>query len=637
MNLFNVGWRSPRTAGMIRRLLAWFGAFSICLIGAPVASAVTFSEAPGSPFATGTFGFPAGAPTAVVIADFNADGRPDLGVMSQGAKMVDVLLARADGTFEAQPPFSFSTTGLPYGLAVADFNRDGRPDMAVADWGCAYGCSGQDPGNNVAVLLSDGAGGFTAAPGSPFETGGASPNSIAAGDFNGDGIGDVAVTNINSGDVSVLLGDGTGRLIPAAGSPVGVGFILHSIAVGDFNGDGKQDLAIAAGGWVDGVSVLLGNGAGQFVETAGSPVKTGGENPAGVAVGDLNGDGRQDLVVSNADTSDLSVLLGSGNGAFTPASGSPFAAARALAGGISVADFNADGKQDVAVGGWGVLLGNGAGGLSTASGAPFPTGAFAAGDLNGDDKPDVAVANHDAANVAVWLNVIALASVSTGGASAVGLTTAILNGTVDPRDPDIAASYHFEYGMSAAYGSTVPGSDAAVGSAAGGHSVSQALAGLQPATTYHYRIVASNAAGSSYGQDQTFTTLAAATNPSTVDRIPPRLSGLRISPASFRAERRGPSLLLSGRRGTKVTYRLSEPATIAFTIAQARPGSKSKRYVLLAGSFKQDARAGLNTFRFTGRLRNATLKPGTYRLIAVARDPAGNLSAPVHCSFTLRR
>ena len=245
----------------------------------------------------------------------------------------------------------------PYSLAVGDFNGDGKLDLAVANYG-GYGFP-----STVSILLGDGRGNFTLAS-SPAA--GDSPLSVAVGDFNGDGNLDLAVANEVGGCVTILLGDGTGNFTltssPAAGDePV-------SVAVGDFNGDGKLDLAVANWGYFSAstVDILLGDGAGKF--TLASSTLTGSDSDA-VAVGDFNGDGKLDLAVANRSGNNVSILLGDGAGNFTltssPATGSePYS--------VAVGDFNGDGKLDLAVANSGsntvsILLGDGTGNFTLAS------------------------------------------------------------------------------------------------------------------------------------------------------------------------------------------------------------------------------------------------------------------------------
>jgi hypothetical protein len=207
-------------------------------------------------------------------------------------------LGNGDGTLQA--PVCYGAISNSASVAVGDFNGDGKPDLAVTVNG------------GVSVLLNDGNGAFPTAVFYPF---GIHPKSVAAvGDFNGDGILDLAVTDVggtvtpDSGGVWVLLGKGDGTFQPAVYYVAG-GYPV-SVAVGDFNGDGKLDLAVAnqfAGHNLDGanINVLLGNGDGTFQ----APVNyAAGRSPVSVAVGDFNGDGKPDLAVANTGGK-LSVLL----------------------------------------------------------------------------------------------------------------------------------------------------------------------------------------------------------------------------------------------------------------------------------------------------------------------------------------
>ncbi len=223
-----------------------------------------------------------------------------------------VSQANPAGTLTPAMNSPFAVGASPYSVAVGDFNGDGNPDLAVANVNS----------NNVTVLLGNGSGGFTPAPGNPFAAG-TLPRSVVVGDFNGDGIQDLATANRTSNNVTVLLGNGSGGFTAAPGSPFATGNVPDSVVVGDFNGDGIQDLATANFGSGN-VTVLLGNGAGGFTAAAGSPFAAG-TNPQSVVVGDFNGDGIQDLAVANSNSNNVTVLLGNGSGGFTAATGSPFA------------------------------------------------------------------------------------------------------------------------------------------------------------------------------------------------------------------------------------------------------------------------------------------------------------------------
>ena len=148
---------------------------------------------------------------------------------------------------------------------------------------------------------------FPNAPGSPFSVG-SQPQSVVVVDFNGDGIADLAVANSNSNTVSIFLGIGTSSFTQPTGSPHKVGQNPFALAVGDFNGDGHADLALANEG-SDTVAILLGDGSGHFTAATGPPIAVG-ENPFGLAVGDFNGDGIADLAVANSGDGSVSILLG---------------------------------------------------------------------------------------------------------------------------------------------------------------------------------------------------------------------------------------------------------------------------------------------------------------------------------------
>lgn len=349
----------------------------------------TLQPATGSPFAVGT------RPFATVVGDFNGDGIPDLVVANSGGGGITVLLGNGSGGFAATAGSPISTgTNVFSNIAVGDFNGDGMQDLAFPD------------GNNVSVLLGNGSGGFAAARGSPFAAG-SDPMWVVVGDFNGDGIQDLAAANNGSNNVTVLLGNGLGGFSMASGSPFPAGSGPFSMVTGDFNGDGVADLA-TVNSTSKNLTVLLGNGSGGFTASNSGPYPLGND-PTGMAMGDFNGDGIPDLAIANSGDSTITVLLGNGSGGFTAATGSPVSGA-GFPSSIAIGDFNGDGMADLAIVGAPnssivVFLGNGAGGFNSipnggyfdpfSQAAPYPVPAsVVAADFNGDGLMDLAAANY---------------------------------------------------------------------------------------------------------------------------------------------------------------------------------------------------------------------------------------------------
>jgi hypothetical protein len=330
-------------------------------------------------------------PIAIAGADFNHDGTLDLAVLnSSSPASVTILLSNGDGTYQDGTIIPTLVTNAA-AIVVGDFNGDGVPDLAVA---------GREFSNNLVILLGRGDGTFRP----PF-TGstGFSIASMAVGDFDGDGKLDVVVASQNTGIVSILLGLGDGTFQVARSFPGGFG----PIAVGDFNGDGILDLAVGMG-FRNSIVVLPGNGDGSFQTGTSYFV---GRNPISIVAGDLNGDGVVDLAVANRDSNNLSVLFGVGDGTFRSAFNYDTGINPTS---IAVGDFNGDGKADLAVvnsvsNNVSVLL-NQADQFFPhfAPGVVFGVGNFPqmllADDFNRDGKLDLIVVNRNSNNISLLMN-----------------------------------------------------------------------------------------------------------------------------------------------------------------------------------------------------------------------------------------
>jgi hypothetical protein len=310
-----------------------------------------------------------------VAADFNGDGKPDLAVADSTGSSIRIMTGDGSGRFSN--PVIYPTGNSPSSILPGDFNNDGKLDIAFNHWF----------GDTVGLMLGDGRGGF--GPEAQFPAGGPSPLSNVAADFNRDGNLDMATAGWWAGGVRVLMGDGKGHFAPAI-------FLkdesnTQRVVTADFNRDGNPDLAVS--NWGNGtVSVFLGDGRGGF---ARSDFAAGAE-PISVKLGDFNRDGRADLAIGHGvlgeREGDVSLLVGNGAGGF--------AAPRPLGGpqlrGFDVADFNFDGNSDLAYRRPNVddtifvRLGDGKLGFAAPTAARTRASELAlAGDYTGDRIPDL--------------------------------------------------------------------------------------------------------------------------------------------------------------------------------------------------------------------------------------------------------
>lgn len=365
------------------------------------ATTVSFANAPNSPLQ---------APEAsgLAVADFNQDGKADLAVAAN--VKVYVMLGNGDGTFAPasgspdsipSPPYDDFPSPYAGPMAVGDFNHSGHPGLAV----------GEFQSEAAAILLGNGDGTFGYAS-TLANTDGMPLSWLTAADFNGDGNLDLfAMASIDGQSPTVLLGYGSGVFNRVAqNANISAGIYGLSSAAGDFNGDGKLDIAVSTGGPSSrsGVAVLLGNGDGTFMQATGSPISLG-QTPFAIVAADFNGDGKLDLAVTDATENAVFVLLGNGDGTFQPPITIPVGNAPDA---IVAGDFNNDGKLDLATANSGdntvtLLLGNGDGTFTQAADSPFAVGKIPVGivaaDFNGDGKLDLAVSNNLDGTVSILL------------------------------------------------------------------------------------------------------------------------------------------------------------------------------------------------------------------------------------------
>lgn len=360
---------------------------------------------------------PAGAgPSAVITAFINGGLIPDVVVANFDEDSVSVMLGNGDGTFTEAAGSPIPVGSAPYAVISGNFNGDANIDLAVAN-------SGDD---TVSILLGNGNGTFTEATGSPFSVG-KTPYALTSGDLDGDGLVDIAVANLKSGTVSILIGNGTGTFLEATGSPFPAGSEPAAIVAGDFNTDEvdefdvpivKDELAVADSSGAAVLILSLTNSGGTYTMTEPKTYKYKvNKTPLALVTGDFNGDGMPDLAVANANSKNISILIGMGTNLMAnkvdytvdefPVS-------------LTTADLNGDGKLDLAAthlsdNTVSVLYGNSDGTFQCGDcnkQLSFDVGkdpiAVTAGDFNADGRNDLMTANYKDNTLSLLINTLDL-------------------------------------------------------------------------------------------------------------------------------------------------------------------------------------------------------------------------------------
>jgi hypothetical protein len=354
----------------------------VLLVASALAASTDFVPLAGSPEPARD------GPGSVVAADLDGDLDRDLAVANSNEGNVSIFRNPGTGDF-VEVPSSPEDAGVdPASLAAADLDGDGDRDLAVANAGT----------DDVTILRNNGSGNFSEPASSP-EPVGDFPFSVVAGDLDGDGDQDLAVPNEFDNNVSILRNNGSGNFSEPGSSPEQVGDGPIAIVAANFDADADTDLAVA-NAFANSVSFMRNNGSGNFVVPASSPEPTG-DFPRAIVAADLDGDSDRDLATANLGTDNVTILRNAGTGNFIQPPTSPETAGTDP-GGITAADFDLDGDQDLATANITsadvtVLRNPGSVNLNQVPTSPEDAGtgagALHAAPLDADPDPDLAVAN----------------------------------------------------------------------------------------------------------------------------------------------------------------------------------------------------------------------------------------------------
>lgn len=583
----------------------------------------------------------AGNANAVAVGDFDGDGLQDLAAgygLAAGAVSLWLGTGNPVDAFEHRSP-DVAAGVSPRAAAVGDFNGDGRDDLAVANAGPAA-----DAGDDDVTILLGGPNGLVRGETLPVRD---APNAIDGGDLDGDGDLDLVVASFGSaGALSVLAGDGNGHF---EATQHDVGCRAAGATLADLVAGGGQEVGVACSDLE--VVRIFAPDAGSTLRQVGSDHPACDSSPVSVAAGNFDGLGKADLAV--VCLTHTFTVLGSEAG-FAPLPGpdhttanpqpvfptfSPSGLPQLIS--LETADVNRDGFDDVLAtdvkSGRAVV----ADGRANARFLPEtgPAGArrvgsafsldpalaqVTAADVNEDGKPDVVGAAGN--RIVIRYATTPVPGVRTGSASSVGHGTATVGAVVNPSGTQTAneTTYRFEYGTTAAYGQTTAALPE--GRSLAGDSyvpVSAVLGGLAPQTEYHYRVVASNGNGTTYGRDRIFWTGAtpppqAGGNVQAADTTRPRLA-LSAPRTITRAK------LL--RKGVRVTVVPNEQSTLAIELVGS---SRIVRLARVGDVILAERRLPLTaarrsvTLKLPQRFRSRLSRRFRLMIRVTATDAAGN-------------